>query len=93
MHQTVLLLTQMPCHLPAAAVQGDGTAQLLCRDAAAQAEVCRILRDDFGMHCMPFTVPPTEGSAPAARTSGSGSGRNGSSAAACSSLQQAAAGR
>lgn len=42
--------------------QGDGTAQLLCKDAAAQEEVCRILSADFGMHCMPFTVPPTAGS-------------------------------
>ena len=77
------------------AVQGDGTAQLLCRDAAAQAEVCRILRDDFGMHCMPFTVPPTGGSAPAAHANGSssGSGRNGSSTAAGGSLQQPLAGR
>ena len=44
-----------------AAPQGDGTAQLLCKDAAAQAEVGRILTEDFGMSCMPFTVPPTAG--------------------------------
>lgn len=40
--------------------QGDGTAQLLCRDAASQAEVCGILTQDLGVHCMPFTVPPTD---------------------------------
>lgn len=58
------------CSLPSTAaslwrpaVQGDGTAQLLCRDAAAQAEVCRILEADLKVHCMPFTVPPTDGSA------------------------------
>lgn len=47
--------------------QGDGTAQLLCRGAAEQAEVCRIIRASFpGMACMPFTVPPTAGAAPPA---------------------------
>ena len=58
----------LPACLPACllgvccfAAQGDGTAQLLCRDAAAQQEVCRILTSDFGMHCMLFTVPPTGG--------------------------------
>ncbi|PRW33024.1 GHMP kinase [Chlorella sorokiniana] len=40
--------------------QGDGTAQLLCRDAAAQAAVCGILQADFpAMTCLPFTVPAT----------------------------------
>ena len=40
--------------------QGDGTAQVLCRGAAAQAEVCRIIGESFkGMHCMQCTVPPT----------------------------------
>ncbi|KAL4857393.1 hypothetical protein ACK3TF_002272 [Chlorella vulgaris] len=52
--------------------QGDGTAQLLCRDAAAQAEVCRIITQDFGMHCMPFTVPPTPGCNGAAAASQAG---------------------
>lgn len=47
--------------------QGDGTAQLLCRGAAEQAEVCRIVRASFpGMACMPFTVSPTAGAAPPA---------------------------
>lgn len=47
--------------------QGDGTAQLLCRGAAEQAEVCRIIEASFpSMACMPFTVPPTAGAAPAA---------------------------
>ena len=56
--------------------QGDGTAQLLCRDAAAQAAVCGILQADFpGVACMPFTVPATSG------RSGGSNGMLGGSAA------------
>ncbi|PSC73195.1 GHMP kinase [Micractinium conductrix] len=55
--------------------QGDGTAQLLCRDAAAQGEVCRILAADFPpMSCMPFTVPPTAGSTLPASSNGAATG-------------------
>lgn len=39
--------------------QGDGTAQLLCRDAASQATVCEILERDLAVHCIAFTVPST----------------------------------
>lgn len=52
-------LAPTPAAAPAA-LQGDGTAQLLCRDAAAQAAVCAILQQDLGVQCMPFTVPPTD---------------------------------
>jgi mevalonate kinase len=42
--------------------QGDGTAQLLCRDAEAQAAVCAIVaRDMPGMACTPLTLQPTTG--------------------------------
>ena len=44
-------------------VQGDGTAQLLCRDAEGQAAVCRILTDELGLDCMAFTVPATAAAA------------------------------
>jgi len=39
--------------------QGDGTAQILCKDAGAQAAVCRILSEELGMGVMPLTVPAT----------------------------------
>ena len=52
-------------------LQGDGTAQLLCRDAAAQDQVCRILASELGVNCTPFTVPPTT-SAPAAAPAANG---------------------
>lgn len=39
--------------------QGDGTAQLLCRDATAQQMVCALLNSELGLDCVPFTVPPT----------------------------------
>ena len=39
--------------------QGDGTAQLLCRDAEAQRRVCDILSRDLQLECVPFTVPAT----------------------------------
>ncbi len=51
------LISLLACH---PSLQGDGTAQLLCRDAAAQAAVCSILQADFSaMTCLPFTVPAT----------------------------------
>ena len=63
------------CTLAHACAQGDGTAQLLCRDAAAQGEVCRILAADFPpMSCMPFTVPPTAGSTLPASSNGAATG-------------------
>jgi len=34
--------------------QGDGTAQLLCTSAAAQAEVSRIVEEELGM--VPFAL-------------------------------------
>ncbi|EFJ40607.1 hypothetical protein VOLCADRAFT_99583 [Volvox carteri f. nagariensis] len=36
--------------------QGDGTAQLLCRGADAQAKVCAILSSELGLGCMPLSV-------------------------------------
>ncbi|KAJ9514941.1 hypothetical protein QJQ45_002769 [Haematococcus lacustris] len=39
--------------------QGDGAAQLLCRGAEAQAQVCRIVEEELGMTAMPLTVSPT----------------------------------
>lgn len=50
-----------------APLQGDGTAQLLCRDAPSQAAVCALLERDLGVHCTAFSVQPTNPpSAPAA---------------------------
>jgi hypothetical protein len=82
------------------AVQGDGTAQLLCKDAAAQAEVSRILTEDFGVSCLPFTVPPSRGAdavsqaapaaappAPAGRANGSAVNGSGSSNSLSQQLQ------
>ncbi|GAB4820149.1 hypothetical protein N2152v2_007195 [Parachlorella kessleri] len=43
--------------------QGDGTAQLLCRDADGQAAVCSILTQELGLDCMAFTVPATAAAA------------------------------
>jgi galactokinase len=37
--------------------QGDGSAQLLCRNAASQQAVCEVLEAELGVHCMAFTVP------------------------------------
>ena len=37
--------------------QGDGTAQLLCRDAAAQAALMKVLQAD-GLSCLPLAVRP-----------------------------------
>ncbi|KAL4448932.1 hypothetical protein ABPG77_007649 [Micractinium sp. CCAP 211/92] len=86
--------------------QGDGTAQLLCRGAAQQAEVCHIIEADFpGMACMPFTVPATTGAAPAAADAASAAGclvapladealpaANGNTSAANGAAEQPAAG-
>lgn len=41
--------------------QGDGSAQLLCRDEAAQMEVCRVLERDLAVHCLPLTMAATGG--------------------------------
>lgn len=41
--------------------QGDGTAQLLCRDQAAQDAVCRMLEAELGVHCLPLTMAATHG--------------------------------
>jgi hypothetical protein len=46
--------------------QGDGSAQLLCKGAQAQAAVCEILEADLGVRCMSFTLQPTGASAAAA---------------------------
>ena len=37
--------------------QGDGTAQLLCRDALAQRRVVGIVEDELGMGALELTVP------------------------------------
>ena len=37
--------------------QGDGCAQLLCCDAEAQDELCRVLADEFD--CFPMTIEPS----------------------------------
>ncbi|KFM28609.1 Galactokinase [Auxenochlorella protothecoides] len=39
--------------------QGDGTAQLLCRDADAQRAVVAVLTQELGLECIAFTVPAT----------------------------------
>ncbi len=91
---------------PPPTAQGDGTAQLLCRGAAQQAEVCHIIEADFpGMACMPFTVPATTGAAPAAADAASAAGclvapladealpaANGNTSAANGAAEQPAAG-
>ena len=41
-------------------MQGDGTAQLLCRSAASQAAVCAILTTQLQLHCMPLTLKATQ---------------------------------
>ena len=40
---------------------GDGTAQILCKDAAAQAKVMEIVVRDLGMKPLPLTLQPTVG--------------------------------
>ena len=42
-------------------LQGDGTAQLVCRSAADQTAVCVMLERDLGLHCTPLTLQPTSG--------------------------------
>ena len=37
--------------------QGDGCAQLLCRDAETQDELRRVLADEFD--CFPMTIEPS----------------------------------
>ncbi len=41
--------------------QGDGTAQLLCRDAESQQRVCAILQQQVGVHCLELTMHPSAG--------------------------------
>lgn len=40
--------------------QGDGTAQILVRDEAAQTRTAAILEKEFGFECLPLTVPATK---------------------------------
>lgn len=40
--------------------QGDGTAQLLCRDADARRRVTRIIEKQLGMACLPLDIQPVE---------------------------------
>ena len=42
-------------------MQGDGTAQLVCRSAQDQTAVCEVLDRDLGLHCTPLTLQPTSG--------------------------------
>ena len=42
--------------------QGDGCAQLLCRGAEAQAELCRLLAADFD--CLPMTIEASDDGGP-----------------------------
>lgn len=39
--------------------QGDGTAQLLCKSAEAQEEVCRLLEDEMHVHCLKVDLEAT----------------------------------
>lgn len=39
--------------------QGDGTAQLVCKDAASQEAVRAILEEEMGVHCIKMTIEPT----------------------------------
>jgi hypothetical protein len=71
------------------ALQGDGTAQLLCRDAAGQAAVCSILTQDLGVDCISFTVPPTTARAPAAPAPEPAAAPAVAAAAACGSKREA----
>jgi len=41
--------------------QGDGTAQLVCRNAEAQDAVCAILENDLGVHCIQVTLESSAG--------------------------------
>ena len=40
--------------------QGDGTAQLLCKGPAEQAQVCRLVQEMLGLGAMPLTVEVLE---------------------------------
>ncbi len=39
--------------------QGDGSAQLVCKGSDEQREVCRILVQELGVHCMPVDLKAT----------------------------------
>ena len=43
--------------------QGDGTAQLLCRDAEAQQRVVGIVEAELGMGVLRLTIPASKGEA------------------------------
>lgn len=38
--------------------QGDGSAQLVCKDGKSQDEVCDILTNDLGVHCLKMELQP-----------------------------------
>ena len=40
--------------------QGDGTAQLLCRDADGQQRVMELVRRELGLGALELTIPATE---------------------------------
>lgn len=40
--------------------QGDGTAQLLCKSAEAQDDVCQILHRDLGVSCLKVTLSSSD---------------------------------
>lgn len=42
-------------------LQGDGTAQFVCRSPDDQAAACEILERDLGLHCTRLTLQPTSG--------------------------------
>lgn len=44
--------------------QGDGTAQLLCKNIEAQDAVCRILEKELGVHCLKVDLKATSSSDP-----------------------------
>lgn len=41
-------------------LQGDGTAQFVCRSQDDQAAVCQLLDRDLGMHCTQLTLQQTD---------------------------------
>lgn len=45
---------------PDCSLQGDGTAQFVCRSQDDQAAVCQILERDLGMHCTRLTLEQTD---------------------------------
>lgn len=58
-HDDLTLPVAMPCCSCVSLLQGDGTAQFICRSADDQAAVCGILERDLGMHCTRLTLQPT----------------------------------